>query len=98
MSQYDLLSETKIGFNKLARELDVSPSTIWRWSLGGCRGVKLEAISIGHRRVTSREAFARFVEATNAARDSKPPSQSQTPKQRQQVIERAEQRARDLGI
>ena len=44
-------------------------ATVWRWVQRGCRGVKLETALVGGRRITSREAIHRFVEATTAAAD-----------------------------
>lgn len=35
-------------------------STLYRWSVAGCRGVTLETIQIGGTRFTSREALTRF--------------------------------------
>lgn len=40
----------------------VNLSTIWRWCLYGARGVKLDSITIGGARYTSKEAIARFIE------------------------------------
>jgi hypothetical protein len=36
-------------------------TTLLRWALRGCRGVKLETARSGGRRVTSREAVIRFL-------------------------------------
>jgi hypothetical protein len=61
----DLLSETRISLNQLAREQGVSLSTSWRWTLRGIRGYRLESLNVGGRKFTTREAFARFVASTN---------------------------------
>ena len=37
-------------------------STLYRWTVSGCRGVILESIQIGATRATSREALQRFFE------------------------------------
>lgn len=43
-------------------------STIWRWSLRGVRGVKLDTVRIGSTLCTSEAAIVRFVERlTNPA-------------------------------
>lgn len=42
------------------RSLDVS--TIFRWAQRGVRGVKLETVTIGGAKCTSREAVRRFIE------------------------------------
>ena len=37
-------------------------SCIYRWTLSGCKGIKLESIQVGGTRCTSREALGRFFE------------------------------------
>ncbi|QDV34107.1 DUF1580 domain-containing protein [Tautonia plasticadhaerens] len=37
-------------------------STIWRWATKGVKGARLETVTIGGSRYTSREAVQRFVE------------------------------------
>ena len=37
-------------------------STIWRWCLKGCKGVRLESICVGGRRMVSAAAIDRFIE------------------------------------
>jgi hypothetical protein len=41
----------------------VNVATLYRWSLRGCRGVRLETMQIGGTRCTSVEALQRFFEA-----------------------------------
>ena len=72
-------------------------STLWRWRTAGVRGVKLETILCGGRRMTSREALARFFAATTAAADGAPIS-AETPRQRERAIDRAEKRAQEMGV
>ena len=72
-------------------------ATLWRWRTKGIRGIRLETMMIGGRRVTSREALSRFFAATTAAADGAP-IQSETPRQRERAIERAEKRAAELGV
>ena len=43
----------------------IALSTAWRWILHGQRGHKLESIVAGGQRLTSRQAVARFLAATN---------------------------------
>ncbi len=43
-------------------------STVWRWSLRGVGGVKLETVKIGSRIVTSKQAATRFIAATTENR------------------------------
>jgi hypothetical protein len=67
-------------------------ATLWRWRTVGCRGHKLETILFGGRRYTSREAIARFLVAINGE-----PIRSETPRQREAALRRAEKRAEALG-
>lgn len=50
----------------------ITSKTALRWCLSGVRGVRLESVKVGGRRMTSRPAFARFVAA------SQPPTAGQT--------------------
>jgi hypothetical protein len=40
---------------------NVNRSTIYRWSDSGVRGVRLETIQVGGRRMTTHEAIKRFI-------------------------------------
>jgi len=44
----------------------LSPNTLFRWALKGCRGVKLDTILLGSVRFTTREAIERFSVALSA--------------------------------
>ena len=92
-----LLNEQRISIAALAARERVATSTAWRWCLRGCRGVTLESFALGGRRYSTIEAFARFVEQTNAAR-SGPSQPSRTNRQRKAAIQRAEQELADAGI
>jgi hypothetical protein len=96
----DLLRETRLTFSELASREGVNTSTVWRWSLRGCRGVVLESLSIGSRRFTSAEAFTRFVAATTAIAQGGPaPSPAaRTTRQREAAIRSAEAELTDAGI
>jgi hypothetical protein len=70
----DLTAEKAIPLSRAARlvpsatgEGTVHPSTIHRWVVRGHRGIKLEALRLGGRWVTSAEAVARFAERLTAA-------------------------------
>ena len=84
-----LLSEQRLTLNQLAKQEGVNPSTVWRWSLRGVRGVKLETFSVGARRFTTIEAFGRFVDGTTAAAKGEQPP-PRTSRQREAAIARAE--------
>jgi hypothetical protein len=60
-----LLHETRISLITLAQEQGVSVQTAWRWAQRGNRGQVLETISVGGRKYTTREAFARWISAIN---------------------------------
>jgi len=77
MIQHD--KETLISFADAAKRLPRSPSgrpvhakTVARWALRGIRGIKLESICPGGRRVTSVEACQRFFEALVHATNESP--------------------------
>lgn len=61
-----IISEQRISFSQLASQQDVAVSTVWRWCTRGIRTVHLESINVGGRRYTSKEAFERFVAATQS--------------------------------
>jgi len=85
----NLLNEQRLTLNHLAKQEGVNPSTVWRWSLRGVRGVVLETFSVGARRFTTNEAFARFVDGTTAVAKGEQP-QVRTNRQREAAIARAE--------
>ena len=65
-------------------------STLYRWTVSGCRGVILESIQIGATRATSREALQRFFERlSDPDRTGDAPSTHRTAKQRQRQSEAA---------
>ena len=69
-------------------------STLYRWTVSGCRGVILESIQVGATRATSREALQRFFErltSTNTPSVCSLPSRSLCQRQR-----RSETAAREL--
>lgn len=94
---FDILREARLSLKKLARRENVNPSTPWRWVLHGCRGVILESALIGGKRVTSEEAFERFVARLNA-----PPHIGQvsprTATQRQRAVDQAKAELSKAGI
>jgi Protein of unknown function (DUF1580) len=67
MNTNQLTTEDLISVAQLARSLPpgpsnkpVSPSTVWRWITRGVGGCKLEAIRVGGRFLTSRQAVQRW--------------------------------------
>lgn len=78
-----LASENLLTFNDLSKALPIvggkriHQSTLWRWALRGCRGVRLETLRLGARYMSSVEAVHRYGErvaeasaATIAERDA----------------------------
>jgi len=52
----------RLFLNKSADRKPVNFSTVWRWSLKGSRGVRLETVRIGSTLCTTAEAIERFIE------------------------------------
>ena len=75
----------------------VNVSTVWRWSLRGIRGVRLQTEMRGGIRYTSREALRRFFAATTAAANGEPVAVHNTAN-RQRQIEDAERELAEAGI
>ena len=92
----DVQTETIIPLNESPRHLPGNPhvGTIYRWTLKGVRGVKLETILRGGRRFTSIESLTRFIERTTAAGDGAREG-ARTPRRRMAAIERAEAELED---
>lgn len=44
----------------------IHPSTLFRWALHGCRGVRLEVTRVGGTLCSSRDALARFFSRLSA--------------------------------
>jgi hypothetical protein len=74
---------------------------ILRWVLNGTRApdgqnVKLDALRLGGRWITSREALQRFAESLTP--QASPPKPTKTTKQRQRAADKAEAELTRLGI
>lgn len=76
-------------------------SCIYRWTLNGCKGIKLESIQVGGTRCTSREALGRFFERLSQASgidaDRDLPT-IRTPSQRARDDARAERELIEAGF
>jgi hypothetical protein len=73
----DLNRERPITFAEAAATLprrrngsNARPTTLYRWSKAGLRGVRLETIQIGGTRCTSHEALQRFFERLTPCSDT----------------------------
>jgi hypothetical protein len=105
----DLTTEATVSLSQAARllppgrgERPVTLSCLLRWILRGARSpsgerVRLEAVRLGGRWLTSREALQRFAEAlTPRLADTQPPPRA--PAARQRASERAARQLEKLGI
>lgn len=79
-----------------ARREGKGPSTLWRWALKGCRGVKLETFLHGGVRCTTDPALRRFFDAINGA--SPLSATPRTNRQREAAISKAERELREAGV
>jgi hypothetical protein len=78
-------------------------STLLRWILRGARNpaggiVRLEAVRLGSRWMTSREALQRFAEALTPSTDTPAPATPCTTGQRRRASERAAAELDRIGI
>ena len=97
----DLTTETPFTLAEAARTLPggaVHVSTIHRWRMKGCRGVRLETFLRGGVRHTTREAIERFFAATTAAADGDATTPVRTSRQREREIAAAEEELAAAGI
>lgn len=86
----------RISLPKLANEQNVSPVSTWRWAIRGCRGVILPTFCVGHKRYTTRAAFAEWCQRVTTAANGE--TQGRAPAQRESAIERAERETARLGV
>jgi hypothetical protein len=105
----NILEETIIPLQKAARLIPPGRNgkathigTILRWILNGSKGpsggvIRLEAVRLGGRWVTSREALARFAARLTPAL-GEAPAAPRTPGRRQRASERAEKELEKCGI
>lgn len=106
----DLTTETAIPLTQAAKLIPPGRSgrkthlsTLLRWVEAGAAGpggsrVRLEALRLGGRWVTSREAIQRFAEALTPALTAPSPSPSRTLKQRETDNVRAARELEAAGI
>jgi hypothetical protein len=106
----DLSTESPLSLNQAARLLPpgrrdrpVSFSCVLRWVLEGAKApsgelVKLEALRLGGRWVTSRKALQRFAERLTPRLDDNPAPLPRSPARRQREDERAARQLDEIGI
>ena len=90
----DTAPERRLSLTELAKREGVNAATAWRWSMRGCRGVKLETFLLGGRRFTTEDLFRRFVAETNETTDVP----SSPTAHRQESIRRAKAELDRAGI
>lgn len=74
----------------------ISTATMARWIQRGVRGVKLETVVIGHRRLTSLQALSRFFAAQNP--ENTVAAKVISPTQRRRQSEAAREELRRMGV
>lgn len=108
----DITSESTLSLNQATKLLPagrlgrpVSLGCVLRWILDGTKTssgerVRLEALRLGGRWVTSREALQRFAEALTPSFDTPTaiPSTSRTPGRRQRASDHAAAELEKIGI
>jgi hypothetical protein len=94
----DIYSEELKTFRQAAESLPgrPAPSTPWRWSRRGLRGIRLESVLIGGTRYTSSEALQRFVDAVTAA--SERANDGERPEEVHERDESATRRLKEAGL
>jgi hypothetical protein len=81
-SPVNLTDETIISLKTVCRLVPgrtgkgLALTTVFRWSLRGCRGRKLETFLVGGQRYTTREALDRFIVGINERPGDAPSKQS----------------------
>ena len=110
MSQLHLLDESLIGLREAAHQLPpgrrgkpVSFSCVFRWITNGIPGpdgkrVRLEAIRVGGRWLTSKQALARWAEQLTPRMDAGTALVARTQRQRSRATEKAEIHLANIGI
>jgi len=66
----DLRTEKLEEARKIANRIlgnGIAPNTLYRWIKGGSGGVKLEALKVGRKWLTTEAAFNDFLQARTAA-------------------------------
>ena len=106
----DVSSESTISLNQAARLLPLgrggrpaSLSCVLRWILTGARGpsgerVRLEAVRLGSRWITSQEALQRFAERLTPRLDAADQPTPRGPAKRHRDSDRAAEQLDELGL
>ena len=98
---HDLPNDKPMSLSSAARHLGNltgrSPhvSTLWRWCLKGCRGVRLESICIGGKRFVTASAIRRFIEESTTRQTPPTPPDAAVPPTPAPHVVRHNQRRRE---
>ena len=97
------LSQAAKRFPSFRQGRPVTPSCLVRWILQGARGpggnrVKLEAVRLAGRHITSPQAITRFIAAQQNTAPTSAPLPLRTPGVRQRAAERAGEELGKIGI
>jgi hypothetical protein len=110
MPPTSLLTETLISLIQAARKLPpgrngspVSLGCVIRWVTKGCPApdgerIRLEAVRLGGRWLTSEQALARFAERLTPRLDDHPAPMPRTPTQRERASQRAAEQLEAAGM
>ena len=100
-----LLNETLLRFHEVTRlfcarnsNRPIHLSTLIRWRTRGVRGIKLEAVRIGGRWFTSREALARFITRLTCAATDSSQVRSEPSANRKRMIGLANRQLDAMGV
>jgi hypothetical protein len=95
----ELSTEPLVTLTRAARLLwlprPLHPSTLYRWAMGGRRGVRLETVRVGDTLCTSETALRRFFERISSG---DPAQDDPTPSQQRRAHERAQRELAAAGI
>jgi hypothetical protein len=103
LAVFDLTAEQPVCLREIARHCQTSFCTAWRWALKGLpapdgQRVRLEALRVGGRWVSSWAALQRFAERTTPNLDGETAKAPRSASKRQRASERAGKQLERLGI
>jgi hypothetical protein len=72
-------------------------STLWRWCLKGCKGVKLDSICLGGKRLVTAAAIDQFIDAsTRRQTEAQTPPPAASPRPPAHVMRHNERRRSEI--
>ena len=86
----------RLSLTRLAHEELMAPSTPFRWSTKGVRGIRLPTAMVGSKRVTTRALFESWCEQVTAIADGRPIPEEATSQVRNDEASRAERAEAEL--